>query len=375
MKRVLRLTGLITLSTILFVIPVLASIYADFSSWDYEDTSSKRTITASNVNFDAMLVTDQGWVSDEQSVPATFRHIFEFKITSKNASGAFVGLWAAANSQGCYDEPTEQITINCYTVANPSPDSPRINIDIISSTYGNSSAATTAQIELNTQYWGEAYIDTEIGTYGRAFFNVYSDESCETLVDQSYVNLTENFTNNFPFSYLHVVQGYGGDSGTSHITGYVKDLVCSEQGSAPIYYDDETEDWEEADENEDTGLYEYWDGEGKHYVWIDDEWVYVSDTDDETMDVISGDFTNSINNMAEVVGCNNSAGHWFLTLAFMGIAYLLFSKVPYVKWVAPLLIFGISLAVGWIELWVILLLAIVAGGIFGISFIRKTRGA
>jgi hypothetical protein len=70
-------------------------------------------------------------------------------------------------------------------------------------------------------------------------------------------------------------------------------------------------------------------------------------------------------------GLNNEGGHWMLLLVLMGASFAIFYKINAVlRVVFPLVIFAIAIAVGWVSIWIVILLALGAG-VTAFTILRK----
>lgn len=76
----------------------------------------------------------------------------------------------------------------------------------------------------------------------------------------------------------------------------------------------------------------------------------------------------------EKYGLGNQIGHWLVVIGLMAVGFMLFFKSSVMRVVIPLCVFGGAIVVGWIDLWVVVLLALSAG-VSLFSILRKrTQG-
>ena len=110
----------------------------------------------------------------------------------------------------------------------------------------------------------------------------------------------------------------------------------------------------------------------------DGSWAYIHDrpfTVERGEDLESGgQIIDSIENWIAGVGLDNPAGYWLITLIGMVILFLLAYKSPVIRVALPLVFLGGMIIWEFIEMWLIVLLALGAGlSIFGILR-KKTHG-
>ncbi len=61
------------------------------------------------------------------------------------------------------------------------------------------------------------------------------------------------------------------------------------------------------------------------------------------------------------LGLNNAPGYWIAIMVVMGVAFYGFRRSEVLRVLVPLLILGLGMVIGWIETWIIVLLALGAG--------------
>lgn len=89
------------------------------------------------------------------------------------------------------------------------------------------------------------------------------------------------------------------------------------------------------------------------------------DPGDEPLDPIGG-----VDEWLSGIGLANEGGHWLIMLVVMGATFGIFRKSRVLKVVFPLCWLGFFMAVGWIAIWIVVLLALGAG-VTAFSLLRK----
>lgn len=77
----------------------------------------------------------------------------------------------------------------------------------------------------------------------------------------------------------------------------------------------------------------------------------------------------------DIWGINDPAGKWLVMGVLMVGGYVIFRKSKFMSFMTPAIIFGAGLAMEWIEVWVIILLAMAAGVFFATKIGSKRSDA
>ncbi|MBA7671511.1 hypothetical protein ES703_79669 [subsurface metagenome] len=85
------------------------------------------------------------------------------------------------------------------------------------------------------------------------------------------------------------------------------------------------------------------------------------DYDDGSTTTDEGGFRIWAEDSLDTVGLNNSAGYWLAMLGFMALMFYVFRRSAILRVLMPLLVMGLGLVMGWIDTWIIVLLALGAG--------------
>lgn len=72
-------------------------------------------------------------------------------------------------------------------------------------------------------------------------------------------------------------------------------------------------------------------------------------------------------------GLNDTAGKWLILIVGMVILFIVFFKSPILRVTVPLLWLGLFIATKWVDTWIVVLLALVAGGVIA-QILRKKLG-
>lgn len=161
------------------------------------------------------------------------------------------------------------------------------------------------------------------------------------------------------------------------------DLFFKIYGSTnPIMWDDEEEEYagSEYDEDEERYYVDISDGEGcfDRYAQIDGEWIFLynwcsdAGTPTEISDAADTVVTGIGRSMA-MFGWDNATGQWIVLLAIAVILFAIFRKSKTMRVIMPLgsLVFGII--IGWVETWIIILIALLIGLVLA-QYFRRNKG-
>lgn len=86
------------------------------------------------------------------------------------------------------------------------------------------------------------------------------------------------------------------------------------------------------------------------------------------------DILVNINEWIAERGMDNPAGYWIIVIIAMALSFMLTIQSPVLRVLLPVLIFGFAIVAGWLETWVIVLLALVAGGSVFALMRKKMHG-
>lgn len=98
---------------------------------------------------------------------------------------------------------------------------------------------------------------------------------------------------------------------------------------------------------------------------------------EEEPDVVqegAGNIFDNMMNWLDGVGLDNPTGHWLIMLILMAVAFVTAYKSELLRVVFPMGIVGLFIVMGWVDIWVIVLLALGAGLSFYSLFRRKAQG-
>jgi hypothetical protein len=114
----------------------------------------------------------------------------------------------------------------------------------------------------------------------------------------------------------------------------------------------------------------------KSYIHVIDVPFKVAGTgsSDGSLSVFGTDIGTKINNTLGNLGLNNPTGYWIVMVILMGLGFFLFRKSEILRVVIPLTIMAIGIVIGWIETWIIVLLALGAGVTIFSMLRKKTQG-
>lgn len=82
-------------------------------------------------------------------------------------------------------------------------------------------------------------------------------------------------------------------------------------------------------------------------------------SDDRGLDV--GGWLEGLMNGLDDIGMNNVLGHWIIIISLMVICYLMLRQDRVLRVIIPLAVFGAGIALSWVDLWIVVLLAIGIG--------------
>jgi len=81
----------------------------------------------------------------------------------------------------------------------------------------------------------------------------------------------------------------------------------------------------------------------------------------EILDETVKQIDDSIEDTMEILGLLNNTGKWIVMIVFMVVAYYIFRKNKFLSVVGPIVVLGIGMALGWIQVWFLVLIALGAG--------------
>lgn len=203
----------------------------DFTTYTEVDPNSHLTQTAARSTYTGLTRSEVAYLYKDYGVAhfnASFRHNFDFKMSSGTAAGNGSAVhWALTNTlndmQANQNAKNAEIgfwifygdtTLTCY-------------IEEVTS-LGNSELATdTTSLSLNVAYFGQAFFDSTVGTFGTLYIYVYPTATDRTNGTNKTMTLTGTLTATVSFRYLMSPQSWNHADTANTVTGYVENLDLS----------------------------------------------------------------------------------------------------------------------------------------------------
>ena len=192
--------------------------YEDFTTFTESDDAGEITVTSDTITFTNMLSQSVGAVYKSQSINASFKYRFHFKITAfDTGTGARVGLFGVSDGSLTLNDANnndEGIFVQLYGVVMAGQ---KLYLSCID--YKGSVTLGSYNIGINTDYYLE--IERNLLT-NRYYIRLYSDSDFSTLL---VTYCSYNIAGDGGYSYL--IGLCGGESATTgkKISGFVKELI------------------------------------------------------------------------------------------------------------------------------------------------------
>lgn len=299
---------------------------------------------------------------------------FQFKLTActYGADGpCFLMMHDEQESPNCFREAigvasSNSTGIGLYITSPSSPSENRLTL------YGITEGTNVTQdyfvMSLNVEYYAQFYFDYDAGSHGVFYVYLYTDANHTVLAD----TLSVAAGKTLDYRYFYALTSYYNVSGGYPYSGYVRYYIFTD--SAPIYWDQDLQDWVLAEQDGETGLYTFTDPDGDIWVWIDDEWVFVATVERTGVPelVIQETAKESVETGMTIWGLNDPGGRLLVILALSGISYFFFEhrKKKLLAIIFPAGFVALGVIFEWIDPWIFLPIAAVLA-VWGVRKMRK----
>lgn len=368
LKRTWRATFIAWLVALGASVVVLAASVGlqDFIT-DYTETDAynKITVGTRTVTVGNILGSHSGYVYEDFTASyfdADVRAYFTFKVTASTTGSTQRDIFALGTDVAAtLASPYMNIMVGHAS-------SPNLLYLYPPTLSGAGFSGSNYALTANTNYYVTVFRDDSVGTYGTWYVTLYADNARTNVLATFEKAATAD--ENYQYLYAFHAKNTSGSAGISLQTSNL--LLWPETidvNNAPYRYRTATDEWIAATYNAVTVRYEY-DEDGTRYYWdtTTQAWVAAGPTP-------AGDTLNPIETWNNWTA--NLSDNWKMVLAVLcGLgAFLLLVAKGAPAWLgalASVLVFAGAIVAGWFPSWVVILLAMVAGGVL---LLIGSRGA